>query len=69
MLFNVKSIDAAQITNIINGCSNLGPVVGAIIADSYFGCFSIITISTFISLLIAVVKALLEVVSFYEYDS
>ncbi|XP_058110172.1 protein NRT1/ PTR FAMILY 2.7-like [Magnolia sinica] len=49
--FNVKSIDATQINNIINGCSNLAPVAGAIISDSYFGCFSVISFSSFVSLL------------------
>ncbi|KAE8038919.1 hypothetical protein FH972_011384 [Carpinus fangiana] len=28
--FNVESINAAQISNIVNGCSNLFPVIGAI---------------------------------------
>ncbi|CAM8893160.1 unnamed protein product [Rhodiola kirilowii] len=46
--FNVKSIDAAQISNIVNGCISLFPVIGAIIADS-FGCFSVISISLCIS--------------------
>ncbi|KAJ7947754.1 protein NRT1/ PTR FAMILY 2.7-like [Quillaja saponaria] len=35
--FNIKSITAAQISNVLNGCSYLFPVLGAIIAD----CFSI----------------------------
>ncbi|KAK1285827.1 Nitrate excretion transporter 1 [Acorus calamus] len=47
----VKSIDAAQISNIVNGCMNLTPVVGAIIADSYFGCFAIVVVSSFIAFL------------------
>ncbi|CAM8889583.1 unnamed protein product [Rhodiola kirilowii] len=46
--FNVKSIDAAQISNVVNGCISLFPVIGAIIADS-FGCFSVISISLCIS--------------------
>ncbi|KAL3530634.1 hypothetical protein ACH5RR_009956 [Cinchona calisaya] len=49
--FNVKSIDAAQIFNIVNGCMALFPVVGAIIADSCIGCFSVIWISSIINLL------------------
>ncbi|XP_059660644.1 protein NRT1/ PTR FAMILY 2.7-like [Cornus florida] len=49
--FNVKSIDAAQIGNVVNGCSSLFPVIGAIIADSFLGCYSVISISSFISLL------------------
>ncbi|XP_059660645.1 protein NRT1/ PTR FAMILY 2.7-like [Cornus florida] len=49
--FNVKSIDAAQVSNIVNGCSSLFPVIGAILADSFLGCFSVISISSLISLL------------------
>ncbi|XP_059660641.1 protein NRT1/ PTR FAMILY 2.6-like isoform X2 [Cornus florida] len=49
--FNVKSIDAAQISNVVSGCSNLFPVLGAIIADSFLGSFSVISISSFLSLL------------------
>ncbi|KAK9940260.1 hypothetical protein M0R45_016928 [Rubus argutus] len=49
--FNVNSIDAAQISNIANGCSSFFPVIGAIIADSFFGSFSVITVSSCISLL------------------
>ncbi|XP_068636330.1 protein NRT1/ PTR FAMILY 2.7-like [Aristolochia californica] len=48
---NVKSIDATQIANIVNGCTNLAPIAGAIIADSYFGCFSVISIATAVSML------------------
>ncbi|XP_068668254.1 protein NRT1/ PTR FAMILY 2.7-like [Aristolochia californica] len=49
--FSVKSIDATQIVNIVNGCTNLAPVAGAIIADSYFGCFTVVFIATTVSML------------------
>ncbi|XP_047319507.1 protein NRT1/ PTR FAMILY 2.7-like [Impatiens glandulifera] len=49
--FNVKSIDAAQIFNVINGCATMFPIVGAIIADSFLGCFAVIWISSLVSLL------------------
>lgn len=49
--FHVKSIDATQISNVLNGCISLFPVIGAIIADSSLGCFLVISISSFISLL------------------
>lgn len=52
--FNVKSIDAAQIFNIVNGCTALFPILGAIIADSFLGCFSVIWISSLFSLLVSV---------------
>ncbi|MQL76033.1 hypothetical protein Taro_008423 [Colocasia esculenta] len=49
--YNVKSIDAAQISNIVNGCSSAAPVLGAIVSDSYFGCFAVVAVSTFVALL------------------
>ncbi|XP_077239568.1 protein NRT1/ PTR FAMILY 2.7-like [Tasmannia lanceolata] len=49
--FNVKSIKATNISNVVNGCLSLAPIFGAIITDSFFGCFSIVSISTFIALL------------------
>ncbi|XP_027185275.1 protein NRT1/ PTR FAMILY 2.6-like [Coffea eugenioides] len=49
--FNIKSIDATQIINVINGSTSLFPVVGAILADSFLGCYTVIWISAFVSLL------------------
>ncbi|PRQ33781.1 putative nitrate-transporting ATPase [Rosa chinensis] len=49
--FNVKSIDAAQVSNVINGSTSFFPVIGAIIADSFLGSFPVISVSSFISLL------------------
>ncbi|KAH6765596.1 hypothetical protein C2S52_016579 [Perilla frutescens var. hirtella] len=49
--FNIKRIDAAQINNVVNGCVNFFPLVAALLADSLLGCFSLIWISSLISLL------------------
>ncbi|KAL5711228.1 hypothetical protein ACHQM5_021707 [Ranunculus cassubicifolius] len=49
--FNIKSIQATQISNVVNGCTNFFPMVGAIIADSFLGNFVVISISSFISFL------------------
>ncbi|KAH0668212.1 hypothetical protein KY285_029418 [Solanum tuberosum] len=49
--FGVESIDAAQITNLVNGAGGLTPVLAAIVADSFLGCFATIWISSIISLL------------------
>ncbi|CAA7038209.1 unnamed protein product [Microthlaspi erraticum] len=48
--FNIKSIAAAQISNVANGCLSVVPVVAAILADSFFGNIPIISASAFISL-------------------
>ncbi|KAK9123788.1 hypothetical protein Sjap_013390 [Stephania japonica] len=49
--FNIKSIDAAQIWNVLMGSTYLFSVIVAIIADSYMGNFSVIYISSLLSLL------------------
>ncbi|PKI54935.1 hypothetical protein CRG98_024668 [Punica granatum] len=49
--FNMKSIAAAQIWTAFSGSSSLLPILGAIVADSYAGCFTVIAASTLISLL------------------
>ncbi|KAH6812606.1 hypothetical protein C2S51_000261 [Perilla frutescens var. frutescens] len=49
--FNIKRMDAAQISNVVAGCISFFPVVGAVVADSLLGCFSVIWISSLISLL------------------
>ncbi|KAG6681690.1 hypothetical protein I3842_13G104600 [Carya illinoinensis] len=56
--FNVKSINAAQISNIMSGCINLFPFIGAIVADSFVGSFLIASMSACISLLGIVLLAL-----------
>ncbi|KAM4083101.1 hypothetical protein ACB094_08G031700 [Castanea mollissima] len=50
-VFSVKNINAAQISNIVNVCTNLLPVIGAIVANSFLGSFSVAAISACISLL------------------
>ncbi|XP_057442954.1 protein NRT1/ PTR FAMILY 2.6-like [Lotus japonicus] len=56
--FNIKSITAAQISNVVNGSSNLFPFLAAIIADSFFGSFSVALISSCVSFLGTVILAL-----------
>ncbi|XP_073148139.1 protein NRT1/ PTR FAMILY 2.7-like [Henckelia pumila] len=49
--FNINSIDAAQISNVVCGTATLIPVAAAVVADSFLGCFSVIWISFIIYLL------------------
>lgn len=51
--FNVNRIDSAQIYNVVNGCMALFPLLLAIIADTFLGCFNVIWISTLISLMVS----------------
>ena len=51
-MFNLKNINAAQISNIVNGSTNLLPVIGAIVADSFFGTLFVAAVSACISLLV-----------------
>ncbi|VAI16188.1 unnamed protein product [Triticum turgidum subsp. durum] len=50
--YNVESIDAAQIANIVRGSLNLVPVAGAILSDSYLGCFPVILAGAAINVLV-----------------
>ncbi|KAL6626610.1 hypothetical protein ACP70R_030336 [Stipagrostis hirtigluma subsp. patula] len=49
--YNVDGITAAQIANIVRGSLNLVPVAGAVLSDSYFGCFPVIVVGTAINVL------------------
>ncbi|KAH6814598.1 hypothetical protein C2S51_023616 [Perilla frutescens var. frutescens] len=60
--FHIKSIDAAQISNVVAGCTNFLPLVGAVVADSLLGCFSVIWISSLMSLLGLILFVLSEAV-------
>ncbi|KAJ4977707.1 hypothetical protein NE237_008487 [Protea cynaroides] len=46
----MKRVDAAQISDIVNGCNSLFPIAGVVFADSLFGCFSVIIFSSIVSL-------------------
>uniref|UniRef100_M8B1L8 Peptide transporter PTR1 n=1 Tax=Aegilops tauschii TaxID=37682 RepID=M8B1L8_AEGTA len=52
--YNVESIDAAQITNMVRGSLNLVPVAGAVLADSYLGSFPVILAGAAINLLASI---------------
>ncbi|XVF46402.1 hypothetical protein PTKIN_Ptkin03bG0023900 [Pterospermum kingtungense] len=61
--FNVKSIDATQIANVVNGSINLIPIIGAVLADSFLGSFHVVSISSVFSLLGMVVLTLTATLS------
>lgn len=50
--FHVKSIDATQIFNITAASTSLLPVIAAILADSILGCYSVIWMSSLVSILV-----------------
>ncbi|VAI82823.1 unnamed protein product [Triticum turgidum subsp. durum] len=54
--YNVPSVDAAKISNIISGSISVAPVAGAIVADAFFGSFPIVAV--------AMVMAVLSLVMF-----
>ncbi|KAL6613782.1 hypothetical protein ACP70R_036052 [Stipagrostis hirtigluma subsp. patula] len=49
--YNVKSIDAAQISNIVRGCMQLAPLAGAVVSDAYLGCYPVVAAAVAVSLL------------------
>lgn len=52
-VMNIKSINATQINNIILGCYSLFPIAGAVIADSFFSSFYVVSVFAFVSLLVS----------------
>ncbi|KAL6603901.1 hypothetical protein ACP70R_044262 [Stipagrostis hirtigluma subsp. patula] len=56
--YNVPSVDAAQISNIVSGCLSVAPVAGAIVADAFFGCYPVVAVSMAFSVLATVVFTL-----------
>eukprot|EP00257_Ricinus_communis_P022895 XP_015582750.1 protein NRT1/ PTR FAMILY 2.7 isoform X1 [Ricinus communis] len=64
--FNFKSIDAAQVFNVVNGASNLFPIAGAIVADSFLGNFTVVTISSCVSFLGVVLLVLTSLLDFLK---
>ncbi|XP_039129121.1 protein NRT1/ PTR FAMILY 2.7-like [Dioscorea cayenensis subsp. rotundata] len=48
--YNFKKMDAALLANIMHGTSSFLPLLGAVLSDSFFGCFVIVTFSTVASL-------------------
>lgn len=51
-VYNVESINATQIANIVRGSLNLVPLAAAVVSDSYFGCFPVLIAGTSISVLV-----------------
>ncbi|KAG5239752.1 protein NRT1/ PTR FAMILY [Salix suchowensis] len=50
-VMNIKSINATQINNIILGSYSLFPIAGAVIADSFFSSFHVVSVFASVSLL------------------
>lgn len=50
--YNIKSIKATQINNVLLGCTNFFPILGAFLVDSYFTSFAVITAFSSLSLLV-----------------
>jgi hypothetical protein len=67
--YNVPSVDAAQISNIVSGCISLAPVIGAIVADAVFGCYPIVAVSTAFSVLVSERIQLLRTLPIVSLDS
>ncbi|TXG58554.1 hypothetical protein EZV62_016383 [Acer yangbiense] len=50
-VFNMKSITAATLINFFNGTTNMAPLVGAFLSDSYFGRYKTLAFASMSSLL------------------
>ncbi|PKI37234.1 hypothetical protein CRG98_042386 [Punica granatum] len=50
-VFNMKNVSAATLINVFNGTSNMAPLVGAYLSDTYFGRFKTLGFASVSSLL------------------
>lgn len=51
-VFNMKNITAATLINVLNGTSNMAPLLGAFLSDSYFGRYKTLAFASISSLLV-----------------
>lgn len=51
-VFHMDQIEASNVINIWDSASNFLPIIGAIIADVFLGKFLVISLASFISLLV-----------------
>ncbi|RZR76593.1 hypothetical protein BHM03_00001438 [Ensete ventricosum] len=47
--YNFTAVDAAQIGNIVQGCTSLAPLVGAVVSEAFFGWYPVVVFSTIVS--------------------
>ncbi|GMY13568.1 Protein NRT1/ PTR FAMILY 2.9 [Fagus crenata] len=62
-VFNMKSVTAATLINIFSGTSNMAPLLGAFLSDSYFGRYKTLAFSSISSLLGMIVLMLTAAIS------
>lgn len=51
-VFNMKSITAATLINFFSGTTNIAPLVGAFLSDTYFGRYKTLGFASVSSLLV-----------------
>lgn len=56
--YNIKDISAAQFHNVSGAGVNFFPILGAILADSLFGSYTVVLVSSCVSLLVSVPSSL-----------
>ncbi|KAF8390284.1 hypothetical protein HHK36_024809 [Tetracentron sinense] len=59
-VFNMKSVTAATLINVFNGTTNLAPLLGAFLSDTYFGRYKTLgfaSISSFMGMLVLTLTA------------
>ncbi|GKV08657.1 hypothetical protein SLEP1_g20261 [Rubroshorea leprosula] len=62
-VFNMKNITAATLINVFNGTSNMAPLLGAFLSDSYFGRYKTLAFASISSLLGMAVLTLTAAIS------
>jgi len=64
-VFHLEQVDAANVINIWSGFTNLTPLVGAYISDTYVGRFKTIAFASFATLLVRIIFFYLTYWKFY----
>lgn len=54
-VFHLEQVDASNVINIWSGFTNLTPLVGAFISDTYVGRFKTIAFASFATLLVSMI--------------
>ncbi|KAF5725329.1 protein NRT1/ PTR FAMILY 2.11-like [Tripterygium wilfordii] len=62
-VFNMKSVTAATLINVFNGTTNMAPLVGAFLSDTYFGRYKSLGFASIASFLGMVILALTAAIS------
>lgn len=57
-VFNMKNVTAATLINVFHGTSNMAPLLGAYLSDTYLGRFKTLGFASISSLLVSTTESI-----------